>query len=752
MLIVPNKRLNELKGQYRLMQFKLMLLDYEIKSYNISKMSMAKGLIKYILSFTSRPNAIDDALQVINTYHHLNSYDAYIIRIINLCKEEKLNEVLYLIRHGRENEDSQRNRNNKNYQKFNIQHFVEKKLKDSPEKIEELENTLYEIFYGEEDNYTLEDGIMIGRNIIRWLIENIEEIITSITDQGYIIINKEYQLSEENVNSLIDQGELEEAITKYRWVIKFIVAIINLLFELEEENDTGARSQDNRFSRVNIPYVSSNGWSEDVKQKMKTMKQYFENINILFNEFGVMVSINSYKNKEFRKNLLIKFTHISLSQNAVSSELCNSDESSRTLSNINSNTNINININTNINTNNTNINGNMNDIKRKEEKSIKTSHSSSSINSMTSINKFKDNSSRYTLGIEKDKLSNLDNQDFSNEKSLLNRKRSSNNLLEINDIFNDNHSNLYRFSEILCISRNEFKGILAMEATAYGDYEVAILQGKELFKKNKNKETAQILRSIINQTISNVLNNSISFKNIKKNDRFTTQIQLISQKALSICDENEIDEYLNVYKNCELMNFVFSQCDSGDYTTLIRNNKENEQNFLNQNISSSSYTLVNEDDEESCSTSSSNMNNYYNNIFKFVQSSVKKQKQYHTNEDKYLTEKYGNSIFAEQYQEHFLILNTEKAMTMCMDFILSNKITFDQEFSRKNKKADYDPLKSGHDLITYLLSNKCVMSSLNLANLILEYIYRRGTLLGDNYIDQIDINSYSRLIKISLEN
>jgi len=64
MLIVPNKQLNELKGQYRLMQFKLMLLDYEIKSYNISKISMAKSLIKYILSLTNRSNAIDDALQV----------------------------------------------------------------------------------------------------------------------------------------------------------------------------------------------------------------------------------------------------------------------------------------------------------------------------------------------------------------------------------------------------------------------------------------------------------------------------------------------------------------------------------------------------------------------------------------------------------------------------------------------------------------------------------------------------------------
>ena len=66
-----------------------------------------------------------------------------------------------------------------------------------------------------------------------------------------------------------------------------------------------------------------------------------------------------------------------------------------------------------------------------------------------------------------------------------NRKRTSNNSLEINDLFNDNHSNLYRFSEILCIPRSEFKGILAMEATTYGDYETAILQGKVnwLFKK-----------------------------------------------------------------------------------------------------------------------------------------------------------------------------------------------------------------------------------------------------------------------------
>lgn len=64
---------------------------------------------------------------------------------------------------------------------------------------------------------------------------------------------------------------------------------------------------------------------------------------------------------------------------------------------------------------------------------------------------------------------------------------------------------------------------------------------KELFKRNRNKETAYVLKSLVNTIITNVLNKSISFKNILKNDRFTNQLQYISQKALSICDESEID-------------------------------------------------------------------------------------------------------------------------------------------------------------------------------------------------------------------
>ena len=45
----------------------------------------------------------------------------------------------------------------------------------------------------------------------------------------------------------------------------------------------------------------------------------------------------------------------------------------------------------------------------------------------------------------------------------------------------------------------------------------------------------------MNDIITSVLNESISFQNILKNDRFSNQMQYISQKALSICDESEID-------------------------------------------------------------------------------------------------------------------------------------------------------------------------------------------------------------------
>jgi len=247
----------------------------------------------------------------------------YIIRIINLCKAEKLNEALYLIKYGRENEESKRNKENKNHNKFNIQSFVDRRLKDKPEKVEELETILYEIYYGEEDHYSVEDSIIIGNNITRWLIENLEEIISSVTTRGYIILNKDNKLYDSDIKTMTNQEELDEAISKYRWVIKSLLQINNLLSELIEENES--KIKDTYLSRTSMPYTSGARFTEDNKTKMKNFKLYIKNINILFEEFGVMVSYKSYKNKDFRKRLLIKYTRLNISSHGTDVDINNNN-------------------------------------------------------------------------------------------------------------------------------------------------------------------------------------------------------------------------------------------------------------------------------------------------------------------------------------------------------------------------------------------------------------------------------------------
>lgn len=293
---------------------------------------------------------------------------------------------------------------------------------------------------------------------------------------------------------------------------------------------------------------------------------------------------------------------------------------------------------------------------------------------------------------------------------------------------------------------------MAVEASRISDFNTAIFQGKEIYKKNKTQETAKILKSITQQITEKISNNNYSIEDIRKNNRLTRQIQQLCQQALTICSEKNISDYINDFKNYELLNFVFSQCDAGDYRSLIEKiEKEDENLFSSPSSTSSSYPLT----PSKCDALPTYINQSpyktYNNPFK--SSAAKKQKQYHQIESKDLNEEYGNSIFNEQYHENFLVLNTEKAMKMCTKFILLNKIdSKEKKKVKKEKGIENDPIKYGNELIDYLLSNKCVMASLNIENLMLEYIYKGGVLHNEDYSNQIDINSYFKLIKISLEN
>ncbi|KAJ3048663.1 hypothetical protein HK097_010321 [Rhizophlyctis rosea] len=96
------KRGDELREQYQLLRLKKMLLGYGIENFNISDKSLAKGLLRKILSRTDLLHAMDDALQVVNAYHHLSKINAFRMRIINLCEAGLVDRALKLLRFGQE--------------------------------------------------------------------------------------------------------------------------------------------------------------------------------------------------------------------------------------------------------------------------------------------------------------------------------------------------------------------------------------------------------------------------------------------------------------------------------------------------------------------------------------------------------------------------------------------------------------------------------------------------------------------------
>ena len=86
-------RLEELGEQRRLMELKEMMQKYAVRHFNLTDSSLARGLMKHILSRLDIPTALDDALQVVGAYNHLNLREPYIIRFQNLVNAAYFKEA-----------------------------------------------------------------------------------------------------------------------------------------------------------------------------------------------------------------------------------------------------------------------------------------------------------------------------------------------------------------------------------------------------------------------------------------------------------------------------------------------------------------------------------------------------------------------------------------------------------------------------------------------------------------------------------
>lgn len=95
---MPNRaRSEELQEQYRLMQLKKMLLRYGIKVAHISDVSIAKSLMRHIIANPVEAGVMDDALQIVNAFHQLSKYDAYVMRLQNLCLWARVDDIDVLL-------------------------------------------------------------------------------------------------------------------------------------------------------------------------------------------------------------------------------------------------------------------------------------------------------------------------------------------------------------------------------------------------------------------------------------------------------------------------------------------------------------------------------------------------------------------------------------------------------------------------------------------------------------------------------
>lgn len=86
-----------LKRSYRLMELKKILSQYGLRGIEFSNDSHVKGVVKYILG-TSNVAALEDALEIVTTYHCFSKEEVYFIRLQNLCLKGLPSQIIKLLK------------------------------------------------------------------------------------------------------------------------------------------------------------------------------------------------------------------------------------------------------------------------------------------------------------------------------------------------------------------------------------------------------------------------------------------------------------------------------------------------------------------------------------------------------------------------------------------------------------------------------------------------------------------------------
>jgi hypothetical protein len=171
-------------------------------------------------------------------------------------------------------------------------------------------------------------------------------------------------------------------------------------------------------------------------------------------------------------------------------------------------------------------------------------------------------------------------------------------------------------------------------------------------------------------------------------------------------------ESLDDFKNLEVMDAVFSQCDAGDYETLI-----------NKSVAAGSSSVTGSSSSGGGSSSSSSA---YTSVDRSSELVVV-----------YVNDKYGARLFETQYNVGGLVLDTEFTMGLVSDFIMDIYVSREQKLNELGflgvdkvneggKARAAEPLSSGRVLMEHLKKNRNMFSGLRILQRCVEAQWRFG--------------------------
>ncbi|KAJ3029823.1 UNVERIFIED_CONTAM: Kinetochore-associated protein 1 [Siphonaria sp. JEL0065] len=339
---------------------------------------------------------------------------------------------------------------------------------------------------------------------------------------------------------------------------------------------------------------------------------------------------------------------------------------------------------------------------------------------------------------------------------------------------------LYRLAELLGFERSSLDGIIAEEAARNGDVKTALLLCKELYEKSPDSTSAATLKNIALLLTSFAAENKDMFKDIKEtktNFRLTKWILELSQKSLSVCDEDLIGDSLDDFKNYEILHAIFTQCDAGDYGTLLSTSKEKSKaesprGYGNAGGSSGSSAMYG-----GCSGGYSSDSPPITSLSSFPVKwslSTKLSDRSLDLDVANIGDDFGSSLFDEHYHEGGLVLPTEKAMGLATGYVLDLASVASRQAEAdinerlggltspaksKNKgvaAAVCDPISSGQELSMYLKSNRVLIAALRMWHRTVELRVRSSGILKDLDLSEstteADTYGHLQLVKNLAEN